>query len=379
MLTHKDQLKIDITAKATANLIPKKLACKILNVSPATIFRYCHEYRTKGAAFVIHGNKGRPSPAQTDPVIKEKILSKISEKYFDFTILHAWEKLAEEFDDNGNSLQIVTYKTLLNWCREKCFVKRIRRKKKRYHKARARMPQTGIMLQMDGSYHKWFGNEESCLIAAVDDADSDIPYAEFFDWETTLSCMKVLKKIIEIKGIFKILYVDKAGVFGGSKRCNFSQLEEACSQLGIELIYANSAEAKGRIERTWGTLQGRLIPEMRLRGITQREEANKFLINDFLPNQYRKSFTVPVRNPESEYTPIEGKFLNEIFCIKETRKIKKDQTFSFNGKRHIILNNGNYSNGILEIRIYPEGDIKYFFRGNEIYTQLLDDYLKHAV
>jgi transposase len=373
MLSTKEQLKIDITAKAAANLIPKKLAAKILNISMATIFRYCQEYREKGPLFIIHGNKGKPSPASTDPIIKKKILDVISEKYYDFTVRHAWEKLAVE------NLQVITYKTLLKWCRDKKFVKRIRRKKRKGHRARPRMPQRGIMLQMDGSYHNWFGNEKSCLIAAIDDADNDIPYAEFCDWETTLSCMKVLKNIIRIKGIFKVLYVDKAGVFGGTKRINFSQLEDACNQLGIQLIYANSAEAKGRIERCWGTLQGRLIPEFRLNGITTRDNANQFLMNEYLPNHYRKSFTVPVINPISEYTSIDPQILDEIFCVKETRKIKNDQTFSFEAIKYIVTDNGHYTNGIIEIRKYPENEqIKCFFRGNEVSFQVLDEYLKEV-
>ncbi len=121
------------------------------------------------------------------------------------------------------------------------------------------MAQTGLLLQMDGSPHCWFGGKPSCLIAAIDDADGDVAYGEFFPSEDTISCMVVLQKIIEKKGIFQILYVDRAGIFGGPKRCHFSQVKRALAELGIHIIFANSPEAKGRIERLWSTLQDRLI------------------------------------------------------------------------------------------------------------------------
>ena len=94
------------------------------------------------------------------------------------------------------------------------------------------MESPGLLLQMDGSPHRWFGDKKSCLIAIIDDATSEV-HAEFFDSETTLGCLKVLRDFIAKKGVFKVLYVDKAGIFGGPKRCNFSQVQRACSELGI--------------------------------------------------------------------------------------------------------------------------------------------------
>ena len=377
MLTTKDQLKIDIIVKLVAKLISVRTAVKLLGVSRATIFRYCIAYRKKGPLFVLHGNKGRPSHQAIDPQIKEKILNLIAKKYYDYNILHAWEKLAEEDDGNGGNLQVIVYKTLLGWCRDKNFVKRIRKRRKKVHRARLRMPNRGLMLQMDGSYHNWFGKEKSCLIAAIDDADNDVPYAEFFNWETTLNCMKVIKKIVEIKGAFKVLYVDRAGAFGGNKRTNFSQLEKACSELGISVVYANSGEAKGRIERLWKTLQGRLIPEMRLNNVTTREEANNFIQNIFIPNQYRKSFTLHPRSEESEYYEVNAN-LDEIFTVKETRRISSGQTFSWDAKKHIILSDKNLSNGILEVRTYPEGHSKFYYRGDEVVVELFEEEYKKA-
>lgn len=101
---------------------------------------------------------------------------------------------------------------------------------------RERMSSEGLLLQMDGSHHAWNGKDKWCLIAAIDDATSDIPYAEFFKTETTHGCMKVLRKIIELRGVPRIIYTDQAGWSTGGKRNSFSQFVRACEELGIRVI-----------------------------------------------------------------------------------------------------------------------------------------------
>ena len=158
------------------------------------------------------------------------------------------------------------------------------------------MPSEGVMVQLDGSSHDWFGGKKACLIAAVEDATS-----EFFDSETTLGCMRVLQQIMKRKATFHTLYVDRAGIFGGGKRQRFSQLQRACNELGIEIIFAHSPEAKGRMERAFQTLQDRLVAEMRLRKIKTRSQANEYLQKSFIPNEWNKKFTVRPESKESYY------------------------------------------------------------------------------
>jgi hypothetical protein len=209
------------------------------------------------------------------------------------------------------------------------------------------------------------------LIAAIDDADSDVPYGEFFPSEDTLSCLLVLKKIIEKKGLFQILYVDKAGIFGGAKRSNFSQVKRALGELGIHVMFAHSAEAKGRIERLWGTLQDRLIPEMRLRKIRTYPAANNFLQQQFLPNHWAKKFKVQPAVLRSAYQAVsEEADLREIFCLKEHRTVARDHTVSWNGHTYRIENSPvGYSiyRQQIEIRTYPE-DLSWcgFYAGKPI-------------
>jgi len=176
----------------------------------------------------------------------------------------------------------VKRETLRGWAHEINHVKRAKRRRSQVRKRRKRMESPGLLLQMDGSTHRWFGDKKTCLIALIDDATSEV-HAEFFDAETTLGCLKVLRDFIKRKGLFKTLYVDRAGIFGGPKRCNFSQVKRAGEELGIEIIFANSAQGKGRIERSFDTFQDRLVPELRLKRIKRMSTANKYLQECFIP------------------------------------------------------------------------------------------------
>lgn len=192
------------------------------------------------------------------------------------------------------------------------------------------------MLQMDGSTHRWFSNNKSCLITMIDDANSDI-HAEFFPSETTAGCLKVMRSVIDRYGVFKTLYVGRAGIFGGPKRCNLSQMQRACEELGIEIIFASSPQGKGRIERAFDTLQNRLIPELRLHNIIDMAGANSYLQHVFIPQFWRKQLTVKTRTAATEYTPLSKHInLDDICITKVYRKIRNDYTFSYGNKFYFI-------------------------------------------
>lgn len=162
----------------------------------------------------------------------------IKEKYFDLNLLH----LAEQLAINENI--VVKRETLRSWAHDIHHVKRAKRRRSNVRKRRERMESPGLMMQMDGCPHRWFGDKKHCLVIMIDDANSEV-YAEFFPSETTVGCLKVMRECIETQGVFKTLYVDRAGIFGGPKRCNFSQMQRACEELGIEIIFANSPQGKG--------------------------------------------------------------------------------------------------------------------------------------
>jgi hypothetical protein len=237
------------------------------------------------------------------------------------------------------------------------------------------MPNEGLLLQMDGSPHRYNGKDEWCLIAAIDDATSDIPYAEFFHSEDTINCMTVMQKIIERKGIPYAIYVDQAGCLGGGKRSHFNQFKRACNELGIRIIFASSPEAKGRIERTWDTIQDRIVPEMRIRYITRMKAANDYLQEMFIPNYWEPNNKVAPHSMESRYKPLAaGQELREIFCLKEHRSVNRDHTVSWEGKLYQLQSPLKYSirGQKIEFRTYQDLTWKAFFANQPIALQLVE-------
>jgi len=367
-MSAREQLLLDVIVKISAGSISRNDGQKILGVSERTLRRYIRDYAEQGVTFIKHGNAERSPVNKSDQGLRKKVLDLVQQKYFDFNLTHCLEKL--ETDENLE----IKRETFRNWCHDIKMVKRAKRRAPKIRKRRERMQQTGLMLQMDGSPHHWFGEKSSCLIAAIDDADSDVPFGEFFPAEDTLSCMRVLQKIVEKRGIFQILYVDRAGIFGGPKRAHFSQVKRALKELGIHIIFANSPEAKGRIERLWNTLQDRLIPEMRIRKIQTYREANLFLQEQFLPNDYAAKFKVIPANLQTAYKPLPtGISLDEIFCMKIYRGVKRDHTFSWGNEIYRIdspLKHSIYKQKI-EIRTYQDLNSKVFFANKEIQVSLV--------
>ena len=358
----KAQLTVDVITKVVEGKISINNATKLLNKSRRTIERYLQKYQQVGIQFIVHRNVGKSPANKTPDELKRAVQTLIKEKYFDVNLSH----LRELLDDN-EQIQ-VKRETLRNWAHEIHHVKRAKRRRAQVRKRRERMESPGLLLQMDGSPHRWFGDKKSCLIAIIDDATSEV-HGEFFKSETTLACLKVLRDYIAQKGVFKTLYVDKAGIFGGPKRCNFSQVQRACNELGIEIIFANSPQGKGRIERSFDTFQDRLIPELRLNKIKDMKSANKYLQDVFIPSFWHKHIKVMSRNIVSEFTTVpEHINLDDVFVLKEYRKIRNDHTFSYGNKFYLIESPLKHSiaKQEIEIRKYRDDDFIAYFAGRNL-------------
>ncbi len=362
ILKSKDQLKLEIVLKTYSGELDRAEACQALCVSERTLRRYISEYRERGLSFLVHGNKNRPPVNKTHEVFKKKVQDLILEKYFDFNVCHLQEKLEEEL-----GMKIV-YSTLYRWCTEMKMVKNThknRRSKPRKH--RHRMSQSGYMLQLDGSHHYWFGGRFLCLMAAIDDATGEV-FAKFYEGETSWACMDFLKELVNKKGVPKFIYTDKAGVYGGIKREHFSQVERALGELGSHVIYAQSPEGKGRVERLFRTLQDRLVAELRLEGIGSMTGANQYLKNVYLP-QYNIKFMVKAENHVSAFkaAPAEAD-LDEVFCMKEHRIVGRDHTVSIKGEKWLIVDDLKYSiaKARIELRFNKWGDWQSYFANKPI-------------
>lgn len=359
----KEQFAYSVVGDFLTGRVSRKEAAELLQIRERSVSRIARRVEQKKMLGVVHGNRGRKSEKRLPDDLKRDVLGLMESRYFDFNMTHALEVLKK---DHG---LVVGYSTFRKWCSQKHLVKRRKRRRGKIRMKRTRMPSEGLLLQMDGSPHRYNGKDEWCLIGAIDDATSEIPHAEFFLGEDTLSCMTVMQKIIEKKGVPHAIYTDKAGIFGGKKRQNFSQFCRACEELDIQVICADSAQAKGRIERTWDTIQDRLVPEMRIRNIRRMPAANSYLQEQFLANYWQNNNTVAPRNNESRYRKLSAKVdLREIFCIKEFRAVKADHTISWQGDIYQVASPLKHSihGQKIEIRTYQDLTWAAYFAGKPI-------------
>lgn len=362
LMSKNDQFRFQAVSNFIHGKVNRSDTALLLQVTERTISRLARRIEKKSFLGVIHGNRGSKPHNKSSEVFRTLTMKRVESEYFDFNMTHCLEKLKEDGIE-------VTYSVFRRWCHAQHLVKRKKRRGAKARIKRVRMASEGLLLQFDGSHHRWNRKDEWCLIAAIDDATSDIPYAEFFLSEDTLNCMKVMQRIIEKKGIPYAVYVDRAGWFGGQKRQMFCQFKRACEDLNIEVIFANSAQAKGRIERTWDTFQDRIIPEMRTRNITRMPGANEYLQNEFLPNYWKRKNTVVARSLEVQYRQLPaGIDLNEIFCRKEHRTVSSDHTISWENTKYVIDSPLKHSiqKQEIELRTYQDLTWKAFFAGKLI-------------
>lgn len=342
-----------------AGKLSREEASLKLGISQKSITRKAKRIRESGLAGLAHGNSKKVPINKSPDGLRQRVVALLRDVYFDFNLAHAKDRILSE---HGIRL---SYATLYSWARSAGVGRSKRRRRtSRARVHRERMANEGLLLQMDGSHHRWNGKDEWCLIAMIDDATSDIPYGEFFHGETTLACLQVLRRVVEKKGIPDIIYTDEAGWADRSgKRQQFSQFKRACEELGIRLLTTRSAEAKGRIERAWRTCQDRLVPEFRLAGINCMLDANRYLQQVFLPSYWREQLTVVPRSKVTRYRPVpEHMDLNQILCLKYERHVGNDQTISFENQRYRIVDRrfGSLRKKIVSIHWHERGDLEVF-------------------
>jgi transposase len=361
----KNQMEHDLVNRAIRGEMTAKQAARMLGRSYRQTKRLIAKVRRQGMAGVKHGNLGKKPWNLSSPELKQQVITLLRDRYFDFNLTHFAEKLRA---DHGID---VKRETLRNWAHEERLVKRAHHdayRKPKIHRTRHRLPRAGMMLQMDGSTHRWIGatNPEACLIGTIDDATSICPYGEFFPGEDTLSVMTVLMRTIERVGVPEILYVDQAGHFGklGTREKyvdwerHVTHVERAMAELGCRVLFAPTPQAKGRIERMWNTFQDRLIPELRIRSIGRIPSANAFLQNHFIP-QFNQSFGKIASNPEPAFRPVPAQWsgrLDEVFVIRDWRKVTRGETISWDGQIYSVKHDYNQSLRGLQIELRTKLD-----------------------
>jgi hypothetical protein len=331
--------RLHVIQKVLERVIKQVEAAEILSLSGRQIRRIVKRIRREGDRGIVHQSRGRPSNRRTPDKVKSKVIRLYRAQYKDFGPTLASEKLLER-----DRIEI-SDETLRKWLLEAGDWKK-RRKARGHRQWRERKSHTGEMLQMDGSHHDWFeGRGPRCvLMGYIDDATGKV-FARFYDYEGTVPAMDSFKRYIKKSGIPMKVYLDKHTTYKSTAKPTIqdeldqveplSQFERALKELGVEVLHAHSPQAKGRIERLFGTLQDRLVKEMRLRGIRALEEANQFL-EDYLP-LYNRRFSVCPKEGDNFHRPLpRGLALDTILCIKTERSLRNDFTVAHNKKLYQI-------------------------------------------
>lgn len=269
------------------------------------------------------------------------------------------------------------------------------RKRKTHHR-RKRKPQKGMLVQIDASPHEWIiGGESFDLHGAIDDATGEILALFFTPNECMEGYFEIMRQIIANHGIPTSLYCDRHTIFVSpnedklsiedqlnGKIANLTQFGRAMQELGINIIKAYSAQAKGRVERLWGTLQSRLPVEFKIHGITSMEAANAFLAQ-FIKS-FNKKFAVEPENPESAFRELDPSIdLDYILCIKRTRTIIEGSAFSYGGQYYQLIKNGKKATAMPKAKLTvldsPKIGVKAIYADVVYDTKILDERPKKAV
>jgi len=341
IMSKKEFRRVPVISNVITGYITQAEAGSILNLSNRHIRRLVKEVRGVGDIALIHQSRGKPSHASKPKELKDKALKLCKTTYQGFGPTLASEKLAEL-----DKLYLHP-ETLRLWFIESGILYK-KRKFKKHRSWRPRKECFGQMVQLDGSHHDWLeGRADKCvLMGYIDDATGRI-FGHFYDYEGTIPAMDSFKRYIKKYGIPQSIYLDKHSTYKSTKKPSIedelsnikaqSQFERLLKELGVDIIHANSPQAKGRIERSFNTHQDRLVKELRLKAIDNIKDANSFLHRYYI-QKHNYKFTIKAKNKTNLHTPIpEHLNINRIFSIKNRATLRNDFTIRYNNQFYQIL------------------------------------------
>ena len=323
-------------------------AAELLGLSYRQTKRLQKRYREEGAKGLVHRNAGRRSQHSKPERLREKALELVRKHYSGAPGERFGPTLAADHLHAEHGVE-VDHETLRRWMLGAGLWSR-ERKSRQHRRRRPRKANFGALLQMDGSFHYWLEKRggRGCLINLVDDA-TGITMAWFAEEETTWAVADVLRAWVERYGIPRAIYTDWKNVYhapseGPEKEARLSQFGQTCAKLGIELLAANSPQAKGRVERNHGTHQDRLIKKMRRLGIHRYEEANRYLLDSYLPEHNARFAVAPAEAADFHDQLRSDLDLDTVFCLECERVVSNDGVIRYNN-RLLQLEPGQVSAG----------------------------------
>jgi hypothetical protein len=339
LMSTKELRRVQVIQQALGKKIKQVEAAEVLGLSDRQIRRLVKRVGVEGVRGLVHRSRGRRSNRAIDGRKKARIFRLYEVRYRDFGPTLAAEKLAER-----DSIAI-SDETLRLWLLA-AGITHFKRRARRHRRWRERKRHRGEMVQMDGSHHDWLeGRGPGCvLMGYIDDATGRV-YARFYEYEGTIPAMDSFRRYVRRTGIPMSVYLDKHSTYKSTAKPTIeeqlqghepmSQFERALGELGVKVIHADSPQAKGRIERLFGTFQDRLIKEMRLAAIRTLQQANRFLVH-YLPIYNRRFSVKPAEQGDFHRPAPPGRDLEGILCLKAQRVLRNDFTVAYNGRLYQI-------------------------------------------
>src|ERR1700680_3714701 len=325
----------EVILKAISGQLQWWQAAEILGVSCRSMRRWKARYQQRGYDGLRDRRRPRPSPKRMPLATVQRVLRLYQEQYQGFNVAHLCDQLREH---HGLSVSYQWVKTAL----QTAGLVRPRAKRGRHHQRRDRRPLPGMMLYVDGSTHAWIpalAPAQFDLVAVIDDADSNCYYAQLVEQESTRTVMVGLKEVIEKQGLFCSLYTDRGSHFfhtptagGMVDKSRLTEIGRALAQLGIGHIPSYCPQGRGRMERFFGSWQGRLPQELGRAGITTVAEANRYIRQKFLP-WHRRHWTEPAPETGTAFVPSGTVDLDVILCVQHERSVAADNTVTVGALR----------------------------------------------
>ena len=367
IMSRREAKRLHIIHQALDKKFTQAEAASVIGLSDRQVRRIIRRLREEGDEGICHRSRGKASNRQIRPKIKKRVLELFRTRYADFNLVHATEKLSEVHDIT------ISDETLRLWLTEADIAYKKRRAKK-HRQRRERKASFGELVQIDGSHHDWFeGRGPVCVFMGyIDDATNTV-YGRFYDYEGTMPAMDSMKRYIKRYGIPQSVYLDKHTTYkswadpsieeqlNGQKP--LSHFEKSLAELAVEVIHANSPQAKGRVERLFKTLQDRLVKEMRLVGIRSVDSANEFLITYF--PKYNRQFTKEAGSEADLHRPApHSRELDRILSIKEERVVRNDFTIAYDGRFYQITEPTRAQKVMVEERL--DGTLHISYQGRDL-------------
>ena len=371
-MTQKEQTRLQVLNSLLAEQMTTEQAATLMGVSERHSRRMLAAYRKEGAAALAHGNRGRRPANATPETMRTDIVHLARTRYAGVNHTHLSELLGER---EGIEIGRSTLRRILTEAGE---MSPRRRRPPKHRVRRQRMPREGMLIQIDGSHHRWLGEEgpQFTLLLAVDDATGCVASALFCLEETTRDYFLLLEKLSRRWGVPLSLYTDRHSVFKatrgvGQKVRSATQFARAMDELGIQMVFARSPQGKGRVERMAGTFQDRLVSELRLAGAASIPDANRVLA-DFLP-PFNERFNIEAQQPTVAYRPLDPRIcLDRILCFKHPRRVGRDNTLKFRWHTLQLLPDsvrGSYAGSKVEVLEGLDGTLRVQYEGRIIPSQ----------